>query len=142
MTTKHKILIDTNILIYFFNTDSEFYKFSRNVLSDNFGNIYIAQKSISEWVSVLSKIKRYDIIEAELENILSSFKILYANNLSVKIFYELIKKYRPSGNRVYDFDIISGMLANKIRKIITINIDDFKKIDEIEIISEKDSHML
>jgi len=29
------------------------------------------------------------------------------------------------------------MIANKIKKIVTINVDDFKKIEEIEVISNK-----
>jgi predicted nucleic acid-binding protein len=137
MMIEDKFLIDTNILIYFFNLDSEFYDFTGEIITKNIGKIYLAQKSISEFVCVLSKLGKYEIIENELFKIISRFNILYPGELSVKIFVELVKKHKPFGSVVYDYEIASVMLANGIKKIVTINVGDFKNIKQIEIITKE-----
>jgi|GEM_PF-2446168 predicted nucleic acid-binding protein len=53
-----KAVIDTNILVYFFGTNSIFHQFARNIIDNNYHDICIVHKSISEFVSVLSKLGR------------------------------------------------------------------------------------
>jgi predicted nucleic acid-binding protein len=129
-------LIDTNILVYYFDEDSEFYQYSRDVIDSNPETIYIASKSISEFVCVMSKKRFYNIIENELVNISSNFNVIFPDTLSTEIFSSLVLKHKPSGNRAYDYEIASVMLANGINKLVTINVADFKDLKEIEIITK------
>ena len=122
-------------MIYFYNSDSKYYQFSRELVFDNLENIFVVYKSISEWVSVLSKLGFYNIVDNELDKIVNNFNILYPDTSSLNVFNKLITKYKPKGNKVYDFEIVSIMLSHGISNIVTINVDDFKKIDEIEIIT-------
>jgi predicted nucleic acid-binding protein len=62
---------------------------------------------------------------------------LYPDNKSLNLYHNLVHKYKPHGNKAYDYKIVSVMLANNIKKIITININDFKNIEEIEVIGNK-----
>lgn len=64
----------------------------------------------------------------------SNITILYPSNESLKTFELLIDNYQPKGNRVYDVEIVSILATNKVSKIATVNIDDFKNISEIELI--------
>jgi predicted nucleic acid-binding protein len=137
MKINSNFLIDTNILVYSFNKKSEFFEYSRGIIDHNPGKIYIANKSITEFVCVMSKVGLYEIIENELIKISSRFHILYPDSFSTELFNDLILKYKPTGNRVYDFEIVSVMLANRINKLVTINANDFKQVEEIEIISKK-----
>ncbi len=130
-----KIVIDTNILVYLLDTNSVFHQFARNIIDNNYQDICIVHKSISEFVSVLSKLGRYDVVENELENIIDSFEILYPTYTSVEVFTELVRQHKPRGNKVYDFEIVSVMLSRNINKIVSINKDDFKMISDIEVIS-------
>ncbi len=61
--------------------------------------------------------------------------ILFPDSESTNYFNNLVKKYKPKGNQAYDFEIVSVMMANNIKKIATINKDDYKNITEIELIS-------
>ena len=97
----------------------------------------MTHKSITEFVCVLSKIKMYEIIDKELPEIINNFNILFPDNTSLLIFNKLVFEHKPNGNKAYDYDIASVMLANNINKIVTINGDDFKKIKEISVISNK-----
>jgi predicted nucleic acid-binding protein len=128
--------IYTNILVYSFNKKSEFFEYSREIIEHNPGYIYFASKSITEFTCVMSKLGLYEIIENELEKIPLRFQIVYPDSFSTEIFNDLVLKYKPIGNRVYDFEIVSIMLAGGINKLVTINVDDFKRIEEIEVITK------
>jgi predicted nucleic acid-binding protein len=133
MKINEKFILDTNIIIYSLDRNSKYYNFSKELIDQN-KDIYLTAKSISEFVSVLSKMNLYNIIESELQNLIENFTILYPNKLSSLIFVDLVNKYKPIGNRVFDIEIISIMQAHSINKIATINIKDFQDIDGIEII--------
>lgn len=134
MKIEENFVIDTNILIYSLDKSSEFFDFSKNIIKQNRDRVFVTSKSISEFVSVLSKISAYNIIDKELQNLLNDFSILYPDTNSMKIFQRLIMKYKPKGNRVYDFEIISIMQAYGIKSIASINEYDFKNVKEINII--------
>jgi predicted nucleic acid-binding protein len=136
MKIDENFVIDTNILIYYFDEKSIFYDFSREIIDENIDNIYIVHKSISEFICVLSKLNRYDLIEKEIQNIIEDFNILYPDERSSQIFKDLVLEHKPHGNKAYDYEIASVMIANNISKVITLNNEDFKKIKEIEIISK------
>lgn len=128
-----KFIFDTNIIIYSLDRNSKYYNFSKELIEEN-NNLYTTVKSVSEFVAVLSKMDLYDIIESELKNLLKNFIILYPSKTSTQLFVELIEKYKPIGNRVFDFEIISIMQSHNINKIATINSKDFQGVDGIEII--------
>ena len=130
---KTKLVLDTNILVYGINEESKYYEEIRNLLESNQYSLFVTSKTISEFVSVLSKLGRYDVIEKELPLILSRFRIIYPNKRSIRIFQKLIKKYKPIGNRVFDMEIVSIMLSKKLKDLFSINVRDFEDIEEIRL---------
>jgi len=134
MHMKSKVVLDTNILIYALDSGSIHHDFAVKFIESHH-NCYITTKTVSEFVAVLSKMGLYNVVENELGKITSAFTVITPNEKSLDIFKELILKYHPKGNRVYDFEIVSVMLAHGIKKIATINVDDFKDIKEIEIVT-------
>jgi predicted nucleic acid-binding protein len=135
---KTKAVLDTNILIYGINEDSKYHEDVRRILGDSNFIFYITSKNISEFISVLSKFQRFDVIDLELPTILKKFRVLYPNKKSQKIFLELVDKYLPIGNRVYDMEIVSIMLAHNIQTLFSKNTKDFRDIAEITLIDGTD----
>lgn len=133
MKIDDKFIFDTNIIIYSLDRNSKYYDFSKALIEEN-TDLYTTVKSVSEFVAVLSKMDLYQVIEAELKKLLKNFTILYPNKASTQIFIDLVEKYKPIGNRVFDFEIISIMQSHNINKIATINSKDFQGVDGIEII--------
>jgi len=132
----NKIGVDTNIFIYTLDNSSPYHKICDNFLKDTENELFTTTKNISEFFAVCTK------IGVEKEKILGLFNeiktyvtILYPNQNTLKKFEILFEKYHPKGNRVYDIEIISMLTTNKINKIATINIDDFKYVSEIEIVN-------
>ncbi len=58
---------------------------------------------------------------------------LFPTEQSTIILERLINQYHPVGNQVYDIEIVSIMLDNKISQIATFNQKDFTHITEIII---------
>ena len=131
----NNILLDTNILIYAFEETSDFHKKSAELFLNEENNLFVATKNISEFFAVCSKLSLdLDKTFGFYSDLKENCTILKPTDKSLEIFENLIKKYKPRGNRVYDIEIVSIMLANELNKVATANIDDFKNIDEIDLI--------
>nr|NQU89181.1 PIN domain-containing protein [Bacteroidota bacterium] len=132
------ILIDTNVLIYAFDKTSQFHEQSAKQFRSEENNLFTTTKNISEFFAVCSKLnldfaKTFGFYTDVKEN----FTILKPDALSLLKFEFLLKKYQPKGNRVYDIEIVSIMLANELKNIVTANITDFKNVTEVELIDIK-----
>jgi predicted nucleic acid-binding protein len=50
----------------------------------------------------------------------------------------LLSSKRVSGTQVHDARLVAVMIANHITKIVTFNVQDFTRFDEIEAIHPND----
>jgi predicted nucleic acid-binding protein len=130
-----KIVIDTNVLIYGRDQSSAFHQNAVKVLTDVSSELYVTTKTISEYFAVCTKlgIKERDIWNF-FEDLKRNTSFLMPDSESLIQFEDLITKYKPIGNRVYDMEIVSVMLSNGIQKLATANVIDFQAVKEIEII--------
>jgi len=130
------IFIDTNILVYALDKQSVFYYKASGLLTNENNNLFITTKNISEYFCVCTKMNlNRDTIFNFYKDFRKNCTLLFPNDISIKKFETLITKYNPKGNRIFDFEIISVMLASNIRKIATFNKTDFINISEIELIN-------
>ena len=129
------VLVDTNILIYALDTSSSFYSKCVKILQNEEYNLITTTKNISELFAVCSKMNvDFNITMGYYSDIKKNFTILKPSDQSLILFEELIRKYKPRGNRVYDIEIVSMMMASDIRKIATINLSDFNTLTEVELV--------
>lgn len=128
---KINLLIDTNVLPYAMNKDSDNHNASVSVISNLNYNLFLTSKNISEFFAVTSKLK---VPLEKSFNFYEDFKINskfhFPGINSLRIFESLVQKYNPKGNQVYDIEIVSIMLANNISHIATFNTKDFIHITE------------
>jgi predicted nucleic acid-binding protein len=129
----NKMLIDTNIFIYALNADSDYYSDAVKILNSD-DQLYTTSINISEFFSVASKLKiKHRIIWSFFESIKQNIEIILPSESSFQIFQSLLKKIKPAANHVYDIEIVSIMLANRITEIATFNQKDFEIVEEIKI---------
>jgi hypothetical protein len=74
--------------------------------------------------------RRDDVLQGSTENA----DILFPDSLSLNHFEQLIQKYKPRGNRVFDLEIVSVAIANGIPEIATANLNDFQGLPEISVV--------
>ena len=135
----NNVLLDTNILLYAIDEESKYFKSVQRLLDTDTINFFTTSKNISEFLSVITRIPNSSIsIEKALyilNDFQNSFRILYPSEESNVIFIDLLKKYKPHGLKIHDYEIISIALANKIKNVATINKKDFESIEEIKLVS-------
>ena len=134
MPTKNNRLVDTNILIYAYDSNSIFHSKATAFLQDANIDFYVSSKNISEYFAVLSKQGQpYSKVLLFYQDIIRQSTVLFPNKNSLQIFEVLLQKYQPRGNRVFDIEITSIALAHGINTIATINEKDFNQITEISL---------
>jgi predicted nucleic acid-binding protein len=134
----NELLVDTNILVYAIDEDSEFYSKSQKLLYHSDHTLFITSKNLSEFLTVVTKgpvvSLSIDDALAVLEDYINLFNILYPSEISFTIFRRLLQKYKPTGLKIHDFEIASIGLAHKINQIATLNAKDFEGIEEVQLI--------
>lgn len=133
----NKLLIDTNILFYAIDEESQFYSRSRSLLEDTNQSLFTTSKNLTEFLTVMTKSSGYklrtDLALDLLKNLIKQLEIIYPTSESFVTFLELVERYEPSGLKLHDFEIISIGLSNHISQVATFNRNDFEEIKEITL---------
>ncbi len=136
MPMKIDILIDTNIFIYAYDIESPFHQKASSLLLDTTYELHTTTKNVSEYFAVLSKQNApFQLVWRFYEDLKNNIPILFPDNQSLLVLEELLKKYQPRGNKVFDLEIVSIALAHQINTIATVNAKDFDSFSEITVLS-------
>ncbi len=139
-----KVLIDTNIWLYYLDETSEYHKKARNTISlyiKEGYDLFITCQIIREILVVMTKFNpakepvsiKNSVLK--IREILKFVALLFETKSTQTIFEELIIKHNIRGLKIHDANIISIAMENSINKIITNNPEDFENIGNIEIIT-------
>ncbi len=138
-------LIDTNIIIYAFNLDSEFNNQALRIMEDAINGemkAYIADKSLYEFFAIITDSKRVEkpitVKEAiEVINFIisSNIKLIMPSYNSMNILFNLLDKYHIKKQKIFDFVLASMAIDHKIKIILTGNDKDFSVIEELNVIN-------
>lgn len=143
MVNIDKVLIDTNIWIYYLDSDSLLYKKSRNKIAellDKDAELYTTNQIIREILVVLT---HPNLIEKPLSpseavnkvrEINEYFQVLFDTEQSKEELMKFIERYEIGGKKIHDANIVAVMKTNKIKIICTNNDKDFKRFKEIDVI--------
>ena len=136
-----KVLLDTNLLIYSIDEQSKYFYSAQNILLNQNLEIFTTSKNLAEFLSVITRIPEIGLSIQDALNVGNDFRkvltILYPTERSNSIFIKLLRKYRPTGLSIHDFEIISIGLANSINIFATVNKKDFGLVSEINLFTIK-----
>lgn len=143
MTTT--FLIDTNILVYAYNSSSKFHEISLDIIEKALNNeieAVVADKNLFEFYAIITDKKRVElpISTAEACNVIdylinSPLKIIFSTPFTLLKTFELIKHYKIRKQDIFDIILVAMMIENNIKNIITSNEKHFKNIKEITTIN-------
>lgn len=138
----NRILIDTNVMVYFIDEDSKYHKICNELLNSE-NKIFISSKSLAEFFAVLTRIPDVSVSAKEAIKMVrffsDSFQIIFPSNKSVEILMTLVEKHQPKGLKIHDYEIMSIGIANKIDTLATFNSRDFPADDNIKILDLKNN---
>ena len=130
-----KVLVDTNVLIYSIDEESRYFEKSHNLMLNDEIELFTTSKNLSEFLAVITRVPHNLLTIEEALVVAKEFtslcNILYPSPGSYSLFKNLLLKYKPTGLKIHDFEIISIGLAHNINSIATINVKDFDEISEI-----------
>src|SRR5579859_3654394 len=128
-----KLFIDTNILIYLTNYQSDLIgQISQDVwkLWEQY-QFCISGQVFREYLCVATREARNDYKDVLVDYFIyeEQFEVLDENRESRMLFKRIInnKKIHPRGKQVHDANIVATMLAHGVTKLYTHNVSDFKR---------------
>ena len=124
-------LLDTNILVYAVNEDSEFYKAASEIHSkvlDGSIQACISMQNLIEFYSIITSNRVQKPLPAqiafdEIDKYIADQRIkkIQFNGDALVTLRELAIKYNVTAQNIYDLKIVATMLVNNIGEIITAN---------------------
>lgn len=145
MNTSTVNLIDTNILAYANNKDSQFHTTCLTLVEKAInGEIeaVVAIQNLTELYAVitdkrrvehpLSPQKAKELIEFYKQ---SNIRVITPTITTINILVELIEKHKPNSQSIFDYLLAATMIDNSIYGIYTVNSEHFKHFDSIKIIN-------
>ena len=136
MIPKTKILLDTNVLIYLSQAESE-YKIKDLKLLHN-SQLFIVDRSLLEFYRVFTGSLKQSIedtlkvIEFYQDN--PNYNILTATKFSNQLTFKLAKENKAKSGKIFDLDILAIAIENEIDIIYTKNVKDFAINTSVKII--------
>jgi len=137
-------LIDTNVLVYAYNSSFEKHSLSKSILETTMnGGIkaYITDKNLYEFYAIVTDSKRVEKPVSSEKAILairslldSELNVLITSKRTIAILLDLCKKYKVKRQKIFDFIFIAVMLEYGIDGIITYNVKDFSFIEEVTVL--------
>jgi predicted nucleic acid-binding protein len=141
-TDVDSIFIDTNVLIYANNRESDLCDSARKRLDEltvSGTSLFISDQVLREYLVIMTRpgfiekpVSTKSAIE-DTERMKKEFILLFPDLNSLDTLIELLRKYEIKGKRIHDAAIVSLMLTNGIKDILTHNIDDFSSFQEINV---------
>jgi len=146
MKTAEPILLDTNVLVYNHQEDSEFYSPSRAIIKKGLrGNLSlcVCPQVLMEFYATVTNSKRVTnpapAEEAldEIQKYLASRrirKIHPAKDTFFESLVELLEKYKITKQEVFDLQLVATMISCDVFQICTFNPNHFRKFAEIDVV--------
>ena len=133
---KIDIVIDSNIFLYALDAGNLYHSRAAALLNDDQYTLYTTTKNISEYFAVASKLNiNFVKAFAFYKQFSINTVILFPNAESLSVLEQLLQKYQPRGNKVFDIEIASIALSHQIDTIATFNTKDFDGISEISVLA-------
>jgi len=140
MTDDKTLFIDTNILIYASIFESPFHQATRQALKKVYQEkheLWISRQVLREYLVVVTRPQgfRRPLSKDKVINRLHFFQQMFkiADDLPevTNQLIELVKNYQVGGKQIHDANIVATMKAYNISNLLTYNISDFKRFEDI-----------
>ena len=144
MKISEPILFDSNVLVYAHNKDALFHSKAVKLITEVAkGGMFgiLTSQNLLEFYSVITDKRRLSNpitpeLATELVNqyLYSPFEIIYPDINTNKIMIELLKKNQFKDGQIFDVYLVATMLSSNIKRIVTANVSDFKRFENISVL--------
>ncbi|WP_219855705.1 type II toxin-antitoxin system VapC family toxin [Candidatus Hakubella thermalkaliphila] len=145
MTILTANLIDTNILVYANNKDSEFHSICKSIVEKAIKyeiEAVIAVQNLIELYAVITDKRRVEhpLFPAKAKELIefyrrSNIRIIAPTPQTIDTITNLIEKHNPKSQSIFDYLLVATMMDNGVYSIYTANSEHFKHFDSITVIN-------
>lgn len=141
MTRNNRSLIDSNLVVYFFDRKSNFHSKTVSFLKKlkiEKNQLFLAQQNILEIEKVLIKLYKLNSKEvvSDIENFIEAMKVSLISPLkSTYLIYHQYLEKNPKTKDIFDLYLAATMIDNEVATIYTNNDKDFQGIGGIKAIN-------
>lgn len=139
-------LLDTNVLIYALDPNSEFHQASRHLLEQARAidaGLFITSQVLAEFYAVVTDARRVPKARQPAEALVAIEQILSLPGITllptpvdlVDRWMDLARRYLVSGQLIFDLQLAATMLAYDVRSVYTYNRADFERFKEITVLT-------
>ena len=140
-----RALIDTNIVVYALDPQSEFYGPSAALLGQcqtAESGLCVAPRVLAEFYRVITDPRKvrtaYDseVALRAIEDLVAQpgLEVLPVPNDLIARWIELVRRRPVKGAKLFDVTLVATMLANDVTRIYTYNRVDFEPFEELEVL--------
>lgn len=138
-----RVFLDTNILVYLSNEDSSFHPAILERFKEIASNheLWISRQVLREYAVVMT---REGIVEkpltpqevvVDVKQWAGCLRVADETETVTDLLLETIEKYQIKGKRIHDANVAATMKAHSIKKLFTMNTEDFDQIEGLEFIT-------
>lgn len=139
-------LVDTNVLIYAFSKESEYYKACRELLNnaqEGKLSLCVTPQVLAEFYAIATDSRRTTVPQKPQEIVEVIDQLLEMPGITflslpidvVNRWTTLIRQHPVKGSDIFDVQLVATMLGNGVSQIYTYNRSDFEKFSEIEVLT-------
>jgi len=147
MNNKKSLFIDTNILVYANVIETPFHQQALaaiNAAYDSGRTIWINRQVIREYLVTLTRSQVFDnlpktTVLEQVEQFIDRFQVADDTIDVTEQLIKLIENFKIGGKQVHDSNIVATMLAYDIPCLLTHNIKDFRRFENVIEIEVFDS---
>jgi hypothetical protein len=135
---KNSVLLDTNILVYAVNAESDFHDGAVDLLEDQEQRYVLTQQNLVEFFRVVTNPRHtvpmtYTQAINTVRFFSESFLVLQSDALALDITWDLVERYGIEGYTIFDTQLVATGLRHGVTHIATHD-TDFRRFDEIQVI--------
>lgn len=145
VTTLTASLIDTNVLVYASNKDSEFHSICKALVERAaLGEMEaaVAVQNLIELYAIITDKRRVEhpLSPAKAKDLIEFYKgskiqVVAPVPETVNTIARLIEEHSPKSQSIFDYLLVATMLDNGIHSIYTANSEHFKHFDSLAVIN-------
>jgi predicted nucleic acid-binding protein len=133
------IFIDTNILMFATDPGSAFHASAARALEEAAASadLYVNCQVLREYLAAGTRSApgQLDDLLKNIDSFRNSFHVLDESEACLERLLQLARNVRFGGKQVHDANIVACMLENGISRLLTHNVEDFKRFKDMIDIS-------
>jgi predicted nucleic acid-binding protein len=138
--TADSTFVDTNVLVYATQQDSPWHSDALAALDRSkraSQQLVISPQIIREYLVVITRgggplaPLRLALAVRNIELIRGQFLVLDENSAVVSALLSLVQRFPVGGKQIHDANIVATMQAYGVPRLLTNNVDDFSRFDDL-----------